>query len=44
VNQFRNEGEGKFIRDHPFIKVLIVLDWSEFPIFLFDEEEAAGIG
>jgi hypothetical protein len=43
MDKFGDEWEGVFVGDHPFIQLAIVLYWSHFPVFLFDEKESAGI-
>jgi hypothetical protein len=43
VNQLWNKGKGIFIWDRPLVEVSIVLDRSELPVLLFNEEEATGI-
>ena len=30
--------------NRPFVKLTIVIDWSEGSVFLLDEEEGGGIG
>ena len=43
VDKFRNKWEGILVRNGPLVKLSIVLYWSEFPSFFFDEEETASI-
>jgi hypothetical protein len=44
VDQFGDKGKRILIRNRPFVEISIILNRSEFPIFLFDEEEATCIG
>ena len=44
MDQLQYEGKGIFVRDGPFVEISIVLHQSEFPVFLFNEEESTGIG
>ena len=44
VDRLRNEGRDVAIPLGPFVYRAVVLDGSEFSIFLFDEEEICGIG
>ena len=44
MDELRYEGEGIFVRDGPFVKISVVLYWSELPVFLLDEEKPTGIG
>jgi hypothetical protein len=39
IDKFWNEGERVSILDGPLIHFSVVLDRSQFPVFLFDEEE-----
>jgi len=43
VNKFRNQREGVFVQDGPFVQVPVILNRSVLAVFLFDKEEAAGI-
>jgi hypothetical protein len=44
VNEIVNKREGILIQYCPLVQVAVILYWAEFPVFLLDEEEAAGIG
>jgi len=43
IDKLRNEWQWIFVRDRPFVQIPIVLDWTEFAIFLSNQEEATGI-
>jgi hypothetical protein len=43
IDKFWNEGERVAILDGPLIYLSVVLDQSQLPIFLFDEEERGSI-
>jgi hypothetical protein len=48
-NKLRDKWEWCDVSAGPFVELLIVLYWSEFPVFLFNEEEwgcelALGLG
>ena len=38
-NQCGDEGERVLVAHRPLINVLVILHWSQLPVFLFDEEE-----
>jgi len=44
VNSLGYEGGYITILLGPLVDWLIILDWTELPVFLFDEEEVCGIG
>ena len=44
VNQLRYERERIVVLDGPFVKLAVVVDWSEFSTFLLNEEEGGCVG
>ena len=43
VDEIRDEEQWVCIFDSMLVEILIVLDWVEFTIFLFDEEKGGGL-
>ena len=43
INKVRDEREGICVFDSVLVKILIVLNWMKFAIFLFDETEQGGL-
>ncbi len=43
VNGLRYEGGYVTVLLGPTVNWAVILDWAEFPVFLFDEEEVGGV-